>query len=363
MEIELSTMFLALQDTVKSILTQKKVAVLEAMEEVAGVGNYSIEVTSFIQTWQRLRDMGVAGFSIPLEQGGYELGEAVVTMLCEEMGATAFYHPYLHTLFVADILCHLPDQVKHQHELKKIAEGKQLFVLLSLEADSYTAVDSGYLIHSNMQYLVPDLAQVSSVLLLVDESIYKIPLTKAGLLIANPTNDTRSSGKILRLQQMELSSEELVNIGIPAYEHILAKAKLRQAAFLLGLARGSLGLAVNYSNKRKQFARKLIDNQAVSFKLAALYAELQALKLKVQSTASLEENGKSIVQAANEALASTAEFALKVSREALHLHGAFGMTQFASIQSYYRLISYEAVKFGTPNSLWLAASKANRAEQ
>jgi alkylation response protein AidB-like acyl-CoA dehydrogenase len=135
----------------------------------------------------------------------------------------------------------------------------------------------------------------------------------------------------------------------------LARARLRQASYLVGLCLGALQATVRYARERRQFDRPLVEHQAVGFRLAGLAAGLLGTRLLAHHAAWLDDAGRPAGVAATEALAAAGELALALTRSCMQAHGAFGSTRAAPIQRFYRHALVEAQRLGRPGDLWREA--------
>jgi alkylation response protein AidB-like acyl-CoA dehydrogenase len=153
--------------------------------------------------------------------------------------------------------------------------------------------------------------------------------------------------------------QDWVTVGTePQFDEItgptptLARAWIRQSAYLLGLAAGAHRLAVIRATQRRQFGQTIGENQAISFPLARQFAHLQAIRLLVHRAAWLDDRGENADLAAIWALAYAAEQSLQTTAWALHVHGAFGLTRYAPVHRHYELAAREALRWGSPARLW-----------
>jgi alkylation response protein AidB-like acyl-CoA dehydrogenase len=131
----------------------------------------------------------------------------------------------------------------------------------------------------------------------------------------------------------------------------LVRMRVRHAAYLVGLADAAFGLTLRYARERRQFGRPIAGFQAVSFRLAALVTRIVAARLLTQHAAWQGDRGLDIHAAAAKLLAAAGELARDVTAEGVQLHGAFGMTEAAEIQRYYRRAAVDALLLGTPGRL------------
>lgn len=133
----------------------------------------------------------------------------------------------------------------------------------------------------------------------------------------------------------------------------LARARLRQAAYLLGIAEGAHRIAVEYAGLRRQFGTRLRDLPAVSFPLARAMVELRATRAAVYRGAWLVDCDPDAVGTAPAvALAMAAETARDVVRTAMQSCGVRAMTAELGLHRHFRLAAAESARYGDPAVLW-----------
>ncbi|MFI9723634.1 acyl-CoA dehydrogenase family protein [Streptomyces sp. NPDC052396] len=140
---------------------------------------------------------------------------------------------------------------------------------------------------------------------------------------------------------------------------VKTRERIRQAAYLLGLATGAHRLAVQRAAQRHQFGTALAQRQAIAFPLAAQYAHQEALCLLVHRAAWLDDRNEPAGPAAARALAYAAEQALEATAWAVHVHGAFALTRHAPVHRHRELAAVEAVRLGSPSMLWRESKEAS----
>ncbi|WP_062434084.1 acyl-CoA dehydrogenase family protein [Herbidospora daliensis] len=117
-------------------------------------------------------------------------------------------------------------------------------------------------------------------------------------------------------------------------------ARVRQAAYLVGLAQAALDHAVDYATTRRQFGRAIGANQALSFRLAEMSMRVDAARLLVH------DPGTPAHAAAT--LGEVADLARTVTTATMQIHGAAGMRSDDDAQLYYRRAAAESVRLPQP---------------
>lgn len=133
----------------------------------------------------------------------------------------------------------------------------------------------------------------------------------------------------------------------------LARARLRQAAYLLGIADGAHRTAVEYAGFRQQFGSRLRDLPAVSFPLARAMVALRTTRAAVHRGAWLVDYEPDAVRTAPlSALAMASETARDVVRLSMQSCGVRAMTSELGLHRYFRLAAAESARYGDPAALW-----------
>lgn len=132
------------------------------------------------------------------------------------------------------------------------------------------------------------------------------------------------------------SAAKLPGEGFRDTVKALNVARVHTAARAIGLARGALEDTQEYLLERRQFDRPLSDFQALRFALADMATEIAAAKtLTYQAAAALDAGDQSPTFPAMCKLAAT-EMAVRVTNQAMQLHGGNGYTTERRVERYWR---------------------------
>ncbi|MFI6737816.1 acyl-CoA dehydrogenase family protein [Nonomuraea sp. NPDC050451] len=127
------------------------------------------------------------------------------------------------------------------------------------------------------------------------------------------------------------------------WEAALAGARVRQAAYLVGLAQAALDHAVDHAKARRQFGQPIGKFQGLAFRLSELSMHIDATRLLV--------HGRDAAAHAAANLAAASDLARTVTTQTMQIHGAAGMRSDNDAQLYYRRAAAESVRLGTPSQL------------
>ena len=116
----------------------------------------------------------------------------------------------------------------------------------------------------------------------------------------------------------------------------LNEGRIGVAGNCVGMAQGAYEAAVKYARERVQFGRPIAQFQAIAFKLADMATEIDAARLLVLRAAWMMDQGKNPIQEASMAKLFASEVAVRVSKEAMQIHGGYGQIREFSVGRFHR---------------------------
>jgi alkylation response protein AidB-like acyl-CoA dehydrogenase len=119
------------------------------------------------------------------------------------------------------------------------------------------------------------------------------------------------------------------------------------ASQALGLASGAYELALQYAQERKTFGQEIFKHQAIAFKLADMAVEIEAARFFCLKAAWLKDQGKPYGQASAMAKLYAAETAMKVTTEAVQIHGGNGYVKEYHVERLMREAKLTQIYEGT----------------
>jgi alkylation response protein AidB-like acyl-CoA dehydrogenase len=105
--------------------------------------------------------------------------------------------------------------------------------------------------------------------------------------------------------------------------------------------------ATRYSLERAQFGRKISDFQAIQWKIADMYTELEAARLLLMNASFRKEQGRSFAKEASMAKVFASETANRACYEAMQIFGGYGYTRDYPIERYARDARITTIYEGT----------------
>ncbi len=142
------------------------------------------------------------------------------------------------------------------------------------------------------------------------------------------------------LDEVKVPAENLVGpenegfkVIVTTYDH----TRIGIAAQAVGIAQATFEKALNYALQRETFGQRLIQHQMIIQKLADMYMKLEAARLLTYWAASLADQGKrEFIVAASLAKAFATEAAEWIARQAIQIHGGYGVDVETGVERYLR---------------------------
>ena len=116
----------------------------------------------------------------------------------------------------------------------------------------------------------------------------------------------------------------------------LATGRIGVAAQAVGVARAAFDAALQYAAERTSFGKRLLEHQAINFKLAEMATALEAARQLTWHAASLKDAGRSCLREASMAKLAASEIAERVCSAAIQIHGGYGYLTDFPVEKYYR---------------------------
>jgi alkylation response protein AidB-like acyl-CoA dehydrogenase len=117
---------------------------------------------------------------------------------------------------------------------------------------------------------------------------------------------------------------------------VLDGGRISIASLALGIAKGAYEAALQYSQERHQFDKPISSFQAISFKLADMFTEIQAAELLTLEACDLKEKKKPVSKVSAMAKYYASEVSVKVATDAVQIFGGYGYTKDFPVEKYYR---------------------------
>jgi alkylation response protein AidB-like acyl-CoA dehydrogenase len=117
---------------------------------------------------------------------------------------------------------------------------------------------------------------------------------------------------------------------------ILDGGRISIGALSLGIAKGAYEASLKYSKERHQFGKAISEFQAIAFKLADMATEIEASELLLHKAAFLKNKNRNMTTLGAMSKMYSSEVCVKVSTEAIQIHGGYGYTKDYPVEKFFR---------------------------
>jgi alkylation response protein AidB-like acyl-CoA dehydrogenase len=326
--------------------------------------------------WENLRqlaELGVLGMAVPEEYGGLGLPVLDTALVLEEIAKVCYVTAMavlgevgVQTRIIAT---YAPEPIK-QRILPAVVSGDCLLAICMTEPDAGTDV-ANY--RTNVDH-VGNRLRLNGVKTLISRAgeagmfvvftrIDKKPgregigcvLVEKGTPGFSVTGTYHTMGgenlHEIRFEDCELPPENLVlEDGFRKLLSAFNTQRCLNPSISLGLAEGALEEAVKYVKERKAFGRAIADFQGIRWKIAEMYREIETARSVLYRACATADPFPDPLLAAV-AKVTCNEMALKVTSEAIQVHGGYGFTDEYPVSRFYRGARYGTLGGGTSETL------------
>lgn len=127
----------------------------------------------------------------------------------------------------------------------------------------------------------------------------------------------------------------------------LSGGRIGIAAQALGIASGAYELAKKYSKERETFGTKIMNHQAIAFKLADMHTEIEAARLLIMKAARDKDNGDNYDLSSAMAKLYASKVAMDTTVEAVQIHGGNGFVKEYHVERLMRDAKITQIYEGT----------------
>jgi alkylation response protein AidB-like acyl-CoA dehydrogenase len=139
---------------------------------------------------------------------------------------------------------------------------------------------------------------------------------------------------------------------------LLEGGRIGIASQALGIAEGAYELSVKYAKQRRTFGTEIINHQVIGFKLADMASQIEAARLLVYKAAWLKDNHLPYGTASAMAKLFASDTAMKVTTEAVQIHGGYGYVKEYHVERLMREAKLTQIYEGTSEIQKLVISRS-----
>ena len=321
-----------------------------------------------------LGELGMFGATTPADWDGSDIDAVTYALMLEEIAAgdgSVSTMISVHNSPTCEVLKRYGTDAQRDRWLRKLATGEHVgaFALTEPQAGSDAAalrtraVKRGdrYIINGAKQFISSGSIPGSTVLIAVTDpaagkkglSCFVVDTATPGYAVVRreeKLGQKASETCALAFDDMSVPEDQRIGAEGEGYKIALSTlegGRIGIAAQSVGMARAALDCAVAYAKDRKAFGQRIIDMQAVGFRLAEAKTRLEAARQLTLHAARLKAEGRPSLEAACMAKLFASEAAEAVCSAAIQTLGGYGYVSDYPVERIYRDVRVCQIYEGT----------------
>ncbi|HET9809452.1 MAG TPA: acyl-CoA dehydrogenase [Candidatus Limnocylindria bacterium] len=321
-----------------------------------------------------MASLGFLGIYVPESYGGAGLDALSYALVCEEINrgcASTGVVMSSHVSLVVDPLLHYGNEAQKKRFLRPLATGEKLgcFALSEPASGSDAAAmrtsarrdGDAWVLNGTKNFITNGAsADLALVFAQTDASARKRGI--AAFVVEKGTPGF-SVGKLehklgirgsdtaqLLFQDCRVPAANLLGEAGGGFKIALATldgGRISIAAQAVGIARACLEDSLAYAKEREAFGKKIVEFQAIQWKLADMATEIDAARLLVWRAATLKDRGEDHILAAAQAKLFASDVAVRAARECVQIFGGYGYLTDFPAERHYRDAKITEIYEGT----------------
>jgi acyl-CoA dehydrogenase len=310
---------------------------------------------------QRAKDLGIWMIEVPEEYGGVGIGQLGRAVVIEELSRTIALPARGEGITgpaVRAILYTLTGELKEKY-LMPVLRGEKKVCFAQTEPDAgsdpggmrTSAVRDGnhYVINGVKRFITgADKASFMQLMAATDRakgshggiSCFLVDMDTPGVKVTTSYQTMMGDRPWeivldnVRVPATQLIGEE--GKGFALAQKWLGAGRIKHGARALGVAERMLEMSTSYAKQRSTFGRPLADRQAIQWKLADMYIELQAARLLVYKAATRLDKGEDAREDCYVCKYFADEMAFRAADQCMQIHGGIALTTDLPIEKMWR---------------------------
>ncbi len=336
-------------------------------------------------TVKRMGELGLLGITVPERFGGGGGDTLAYVLALEEIATACASHAVVMSVnnsLVCDPLLKFGTAAQHERFLRPLASGKGLgcFALTEPQAGSDATNQAtlarrdgnGYVLDGRKVFITngrestvalvfaqTDPARgrrgISAFLVEKGTPGFTVPKVedKLGLRASDTAEFVFEGCRVPEDNRLGPEGE-----GFHLAMRALDGGRIGIAAQAVGIARAALEAAVGYARERKSFGVPIGQHQMIQWMLADMATAVDAARLLTWRAATLKDRGRPYGKAAAMAKLFASETAMRVTTDAIQVHGGYGYIKDYPVERFFRDAKITQIYEGTSQIQRLVIARA-----
>ncbi len=326
------------------------------------------------ETVKRMGELGLMGIAIPEKYGGGGADTVSYALAVEEIARACASHAVIMSVnnsLVADPIHQFGSEEQKERFLVPLASGRGLgcFALTEPQAGSdatnqntLAVRDGDHYVLNGRKIFVTNGREATVALVFCQTDPAKVHHGISAFLVEKGTpgflvpkvedklglraSDTAEFVfEECRVPEANRLGEE--GLGFKIAMKALDGGRIGIAAQAVGIAQGAYEASVAYAKERKSFGVPIGQHQMIQWMLADMATQLDAARLLTWRAAALKDRGQPYGVAASMAKLFASEMAMKVTTDAIQVHGGYGYIKEYPVERFFRDAKITQIYEGT----------------
>ncbi|MBW1817430.1 MAG: acyl-CoA dehydrogenase family protein [Deltaproteobacteria bacterium] len=317
-----------------------------------------------MDVWKMAGELGFMGIFISPDYGGLGLGYLEHAMVMEEFWrADPGVGNILLAVFGSELIGAYGTDAQKEVWLSRVAGGKAILAcgitepnagsdILAQKTNAKRAGDE-YVINGSKQFISNGSIADAVLVMCVTNPDAGKPTDRFSFLLVERDRDGFSSQKLkgkmgirasdtaaLSFDDVKVPGENLIGTdegnGFRQVMNLFNANRIIAAAQGVGVAQGAFDRAAAYIKERVQFGKPLASFQGIQFKIAEMASRIEAARALYHKAGWLLDHNRTDPGLISIAKLVAGETAVRVTDEALQLHGGYGYMDEYDVERFYR---------------------------
>lgn len=322
---------------------------------------------------RKMAAQGLLAMHLPEKYGGMGWDYITSAMVWEQLSRVSWTQTLSslgHTVLAGTVLARAANEEQKQGYLPALCRGELIVAMAAVEPNAgsdASAVETkavvegdNWVINGSKNFITSgSLAGVVLVLVQTNKELGPRGLA----LIAVETNVPGFSARPVEMvgnRAGDISNLAFVDCRVPRTNLVgeigrglqnaligIDTARLFVSAGAIGMAQACLDASIKYARERSQFGKPIGGFQLVQETIARMQAEIETTRWQVYYAAELKDRKMPHAKELSAAKWLSTELAVRVSAQAIQLHGAYGCTDEYPVEHHYRDAILSTILGGT----------------
>jgi alkylation response protein AidB-like acyl-CoA dehydrogenase len=312
--------------------------------------------------YKRMAELEILGMTLPPEYGGSGADTVSWSVAQEELarGSAVVADAQLLCKLMGDMILRNGTEAQRRRYLAPMARGEKICAIAQTEPGAGSDVAGiqttaeptadGYVLNGTKRFITE--AMVCDLAVVVATTDRRKGRDGITLLVVESGTPGFSRGSKERLLGVRgLATGELVfeDCHVPracllggegeGFRRVMVSldtGRIGIGSQALGIAQAAMEAAITYAKQRPAFGQPIAGFQAVQFMIADMSAQIEGARLLLRKAAFLKDQRRPIIREAAEAKLVASETAVRVTTDALQIHGAYGYSTEFPVERLYR---------------------------